>query len=91
VLVYGGWDYQNANKTVYYSDMWLLDTSSWQWHRCGLKNTLPAGDLSETGRAGSSVAVTASDTGVGKLYIFGGDLQATGTVSDHMGIMEICC
>ena len=91
VLVYGGWDYQNANKTVYYSDMWLLDTSSWQWHRCGLKNTLPAGDPSATGRAGSSVAVTASDTGVGKLYIFGGDLQATGTVSDHMGIMEICC
>lgn len=61
-MVFGGWDYSNGAKDVYFNDLHVLDTSSWHW------SAPPTPALSPSPRAGMQVALATDRSYV----VFGG-------------------
>lgn len=61
-VLFGGWDYSNGAKDIYFNDLHVLDTSSWHW------SAPPTPALSPSPRAGMQVAMATDRSYV----VFGG-------------------
>lgn len=71
-VLFGGWDYSNGAKDIYFNDVHVLDTSSWHW------SAPPTPALSPSPRAGMQMAMATDRSYV----VFGGRDEDEDFVTD---------